>query len=109
MFLLTNDKSIFLICNISESFLFPALFLLHPNTHLDGLSFNLKHIFQSFAGGSVVKDPPSNVGDWDLVFGWRIFPGEGNGIPFLYSCLENSLDRGVWWATAHALQRVRHD
>ena len=28
-------------------------------------------------------------------------PGEGNGYPFLYSCQENSMDRGAWWATVH--------
>ena len=31
-------------------------------------------------------------------------PGEGNGIPLLYSCLENPMDRGVWGATVHGLQ-----
>ena len=34
--------------------------------------------------------------------------GEGNGNPFQYSCMENSMDRGAWWATAHGLQRVGH-
>ena len=28
-------------------------------------------------------------------------PGEGNGYPLYYSCLENSMDRGAWWATVH--------
>ena len=36
-------------------------------------------------------------------------PGEGNGIPFRYSCLENPVDRGAWWATVHEVLRVRHD
>ena len=31
-------------------------------------------------------------------------PGEGNGIPLLYSCLENPMDRGVWWAIVCGLQ-----
>ena len=35
--------------------------------------------------------------------------GERNGYPLQYSCLENSMDRGAWWATVHALQRVRHN
>ena len=30
-------------------------------------------------------------------------PGEGNGNPFQYSCLENSMDRGAWWATVHGV------
>ena len=33
------------------------------------------------------------------------FPGEGNGYPFQYSCLENSMDRGVWWATGHGVSK----
>ena len=37
------------------------------------------------------------------------FPGEGNSYSLQYSCLENSRDRGAWWATAHGTQRVRHD
>ena len=35
--------------------------------------------------------------------------GEGNGNPLQYFCLENSISRGAWWATAMGLQRVRHD
>ena len=31
-------------------------------------------------------------------------PGEGNGTPLQYSCLENPMDRGAWWATVHGLQ-----
>ena len=36
-------------------------------------------------------------------------PGKGNGNPFQYSWLENSMDRGAWWATAHGVTRVGHD
>ena len=35
--------------------------------------------------------------------------GEGNGTPLQYSCLENSMDRGAWWAAVHGVARVRHD
>ena len=35
--------------------------------------------------------------------------GEGNGNPLQYSCLENLMDRGAWWATVHGITRVRHD
>ena len=35
--------------------------------------------------------------------------GEGNGNPLQYSCLENPMDGGAWWATVHGLQRIRHD
>ena len=34
---------------------------------------------------------------------------EMNGYPLQYSCLENLMDRGAWWATVQGLQRVRHD
>ena len=37
----------------------------------------------------------------DLMLGSRRSPGEGNGYPLQYSCLENSMDRGAWWATVH--------
>ena len=36
-------------------------------------------------------------------------PGEGNGNPLQYSCLESPVDTGAWWATVHGVQRVRHD
>ena len=48
-----------------------------------------------FPGGSVVKKPPANAGDIDLI------PGGGNGNPLQYSCLENPIDRGAWPAAFH--------
>ena len=36
-------------------------------------------------------------------------PGEGNGNPLQYSCLENPMDRGAWQATVHRITRVGHD
>ena len=41
--------------------------------------------------------------------GWGRFPREGNGNLLQYSCLKNSMDRGVWQATVQGVQRVRHD
>ena len=38
-----------------------------------------------------------------------LFPGEGNGNPLQYSCLENSMDGGTWWAVVMGSQRVRHN
>ena len=52
--------------------------------------------------GVVVKSPPANAGDRrDLgsIPGSGRSPGEGNGNPFQYSCLEKSMDRGAWQAT----------
>ena len=52
-----------------------------------------------FPGGSVVKKPPANAGNVGLIPGTGIVPGERNGNPLLYACLENSMGRGAWWAT----------
>ena len=49
-----------------------------------------------FLGDAVVKNPPANAGDADLIPGLGRFLGVGNGNPFQYSCLENPLDRGAW-------------
>ena len=48
-----------------------------------------------FPGGSVVKNPPANVGDADSIPWVGRSPGEGNGNPLQYSCLENPMDRGA--------------
>ena len=54
----------------------------------------------------MVKNPPSNAGDagdLGLIPGLGRSPGEGNGNPLQYSCLESSIDRGAWWATARGV------
>ena len=53
----------------------------------------------AFPGGSESRESACNVGDLGLIPGSGRSPGEGNGSPFPYSCLENSMDRGAWWAT----------
>ena len=56
-----------------------------------------------------LKDPPANVGDIrdaGLIPGLGRSPGEGNGNPLQYSYLENSMDRGAWWATVYGIIRV---
>ena len=45
---------------------------------------------------------------WKFIPQWKD-PGEWNGNALWYSCLENSMDRGVWWATVHGVARVGHD
>ena len=54
-----------------------------------------------FPGGSEVKASACNVGDLGSIPGLGRFPGEGNGNPLRYSCLENPMDRGAWQATVH--------
>ena len=60
----------------------------------------------------VVKNLPANAGDVrdeGLTPGLGRSPGGGHGNPLQYSCVENSMDRGAWWATVHGVTRVRHD
>ena len=70
-------------------------------------------VVQSTQGTSLVaqmvKKLPANAGDPDSIPGSGRFPGEGNGSPLQYSCLENTMDRGTWQATVHGSQRVRYD
>ena len=54
-----------------------------------------------FPGGSDCKESACNAGDPDLIPGSGRSPGEGNGNPLQYPCLENPMDRGAWWATVH--------
>ena len=49
----------------------------------------------------VALESTCNARDLGLISGSRRFPGEGNGNPLQYSCLENSMDRGAWQATVH--------
>ena len=60
----------------------------------------------------MVKNLSANAGnerDAGWIPGMGRSPGEGNGNPFQYSCLENPLDRGAWQATLHGVARVEHD
>ena len=54
-----------------------------------------------FPGGSEVKVSAWNAGDPGSIPGLGRSPGEGNGNPLQYSCLENPTDGGAWWATVH--------
>ena len=57
---------------------------------------------QGVSGVTSGKQPaPANAGDIRDVGLIGRSPGEGNGNPLQYSCLENPMDRGAWWATVH--------
>ena len=56
-----------------------------------------------FLGGSGIKNVPANAGDLGSILGSGRFPGERNGNPFQYSCLQNPMDRGAWQATVHGV------
>ena len=63
---------------------------------------------QGFLGGSRGKNLPANAGnitDMGSIPGWGRSPGEGHGNPLPYSCLENPMDRGTWWATLHRIAK----
>ena len=49
------------------------------------------------------KASACNAGDLGLIPGSGRSPGEGNGNPLQYSCLENRMDGGAWWATVHGI------
>ena len=72
-------------------------FLIHLSSHL------------GFPYSSVGKESACNAGDPGLIPRLGRSPGEGNGNPLQYSCLENPTDREVWWATAHGVTIVGHD
>ena len=62
-------------------------------------------IIMGFPGGLDSKESAFNVGDLGSIPGLRRSPGEGNGNLLQYSCLGNSMDRGAWWATIHAVTK----
>ena len=62
-----------------------------------------KHPYHHFLGGSDGKESAHSVGDPDLVPGSGRSPGEGNCNPLQNSVLENSMDRGAWWAAVHGV------
>ena len=65
-----------------------------------------------FPSVSVVKNLPANAGDvgnMSLIPGSGRLAGEENSNPLKYSCLENPMDRGVWWARDHSVAKFGHD
>ena len=60
---------------------------------------------EGFPGGSVVKNLPANGGNMGSIPGLGRSPGEGNGNPLQYSCLENPIDRGAWQTTVYGVTK----
>ena len=71
----------------------------------------LKNLFtgqqQDFPSGSEAKTSACNAGDPGSIPGLGRAPGEGNGNPLQYSCLENPMDGGAWWAIVHGVAKSR--
>ena len=62
-------------------------------------------LFSGLFRGSDGKESACSVGDPGLIPGLGRSPREGNGNPFQYSCLENSVDGGAWWARIHGVTK----
>ena len=72
-------------------------------------SVNTSSSSWGFPGSSVSKESACSAGDSGLIPGSGRSPGKRNGNPLQYSCLENPMDRGTWWATVHGVARARHN
>ena len=85
-------------------------FLLRINYYINIINI-IKLFFiliKDFPGSSVVKNPSANtgdIGDEGLIPRSGRSPGGGNGNPLHYSDLENTVDRGAWWATVHGVAK----
>ena len=79
-------------------------------SHCTGGELNTHTVYRIFSDGSVVKNLPTNTGntrDVGSIPGLGRSPGEGNGNPLQYSCLENPMDGGAWWARVHGVANSR--
>ena len=63
------------------------------------------HLVSGFLGNSAGEEFICNAGDPRLIPGSGSSPGEGIGYPLQYSCLENSMNRGAWWAMVHGVAK----
>ena len=70
-----------------------------PSEICNGSGYTVSDI--SFRGGSDGKESACSVGDLGSIPGSGKSPGEGNGNPLPYSCLENPMDRGAWMTVVH--------
>ena len=71
-----------------------------------GIYMNTKYS-TGFPGGSDGKESACKAGDLGSIPGLGRYLGEGKGYPLQRSCLENSMDKGTWWATVHGVAKSR--
>ena len=94
------DNSVFpLLFTDSSYFLILAYFVILVSF------YGYLYQFKSFPGGSDGKPSACSAGDLGSTPGLGRSPGEGNGNPLQYSCLENPMDRGAWRATVHGVAK----
>ena len=79
----------------------------YPKVKINGRKgrFSLSPTMQGFTCGTDIKASACNVGDLGSIPGLGRSPGEVNGNPLQYSCLENSMDDGAWQATVHGITK----
>ena len=82
----------------------------YPSCRFRSIIIVLNHLYipMGFPGGAVVKNSPANSGDTRDVgstSGSERCPGERNGNPLQYSCLESAMNRGAWRATVHGVTK----
>ena len=81
-----------------------------PRSYFNSQSFNSVLLVpltrqRASPGSSDSKESACKARDLGSILGSGISPGERNGYPLQYSCLENSMDRGAWWATVHRVAK----
>ena len=91
-------------CNAGDPSLIPG----SERSAGEGIGYPLQYSWPFFVA-QLGKKSACNGGDLGSIPGLGRPPGEGNGNPLRNSCLENPMDRGALWATAHGVTRVRHD
>ena len=69
----------------------------------------IENVAQSVKNPPTMQESACNTGDPVSIPGFARSPGDGNGNPLQYSCLENPTDRGAWQATVHGVERIGHD
>ena len=81
---------------------------LKNNIYILNIIYLYKYInYMGFPSDSDGKESACNVGDLGLILGLGKSPGERNGYPLQYSCLENPMYRGAWQATVHGIAKSR--
>ena len=94
-------------CEKRNRFRYSRLESIQTDTWNTGSRFTV-FLGLGFPGGSDSKESACNAGDPDSIPGSGRNPGEGNGYPLQYSCLENFIDRGAWRATVLGVTK-RHN
>ena len=99
------------LCKVLTVSSWPTYSFLRRQIRWSGILISLR-IFHNMLwftqSGSAGAESACNVGEQGLIPGSGGSPGEWNGNPLQYSCLENSMDRGAWWPAVSEVTRVRY-